>query len=295
MAENNEVTGPFVSLRSGLRIPQVGFGTFQIPQDCAQEAVESALSAGYRHVDTAAAYYNEEAVGRAFAACGIPRSDFFVSGKLRNVDQGRSNVRQALERTLSHLNLVQIDLYMIHWPVPSGGLYVESFEAMLELQGEGLVKEVGVCNFLPEHLENLENEVGVLPAVNQLEIHPTYSQPSVREWNASHGVVTEAYSPLGQGRDLHHSSVVAIADELGMSSAEVILAWHISSGRVVIPKSVNPQRMAANLAAGGRRLSAEQVAILDALTSPDGRIGGDPATFAFPQTLEDIAARTRMS
>lgn len=295
MAENNEVMCPDVSLRSGLSIPQVGFGTFQIPQDSTQEAVEAALAIGYRHIDTAAAYYNEEAVGRAFAACGLPRSDFFVSGKLRNVDQGRKNVRQALERTLSHLNLEQIDLYMIHWPVPSGGLYVESFEAMLELQGEGLVKEVGVCNFLPEHLENLKNEVGVLPAVNQLEIHPTYSQPSVREWNSSHGVVTEAYSPLGQGQDLQHSTVVGIAKELGISSAEVIVAWHVTSGRVLIPKSVNPQRMAANLAAGNRRLQPEHMALMETLTTPTGRIGGDPATFAFPQTLEDIAARTRMS
>lgn len=295
MANNNDVTVPTVILPSGRKVPQIGFGTFQIPSGATQEAVESALSLGYRHIDTAAAYYNEEGVGRAFESVALPRGDFFVSGKLRNVDQGRARVRCALEDTLVKLGLDTLDMYMIHWPVPSAGLYVETFEALLELKDEGLIKEVGVCNFLPEHLEELKKKVGVLPSVNQLEIHPLYSQPQVREWNSAHGIVTEAYSPLGQGRDLGDPAIGVIADELGVTSAEVILAWHVASGRLAIPKTLNRERMKANLAAARLALSAEHVARIDALTSAEGRVGGDPVTFAYPQTLEDIAARTRTS
>lgn len=282
---------PQVRLAGGVEIPQVGFGTFQIPPEDTQRAVEEALGLGYRHIDTAAGYYNEAGVGAALRATGLPRDEVFVTTKLRNTDQGREAAREAFEASRRALGVEVVDLYLIHWPVPSADLYVETWRTLVELADEGAVRAIGVSNFLPEHLERLVVETGVTPALNQIEVHPTFSQPEVRADCLRRGIVVEAYSPLGQAADLQDPVVTGIAGRLGLTPAQVVLGWHIRSGRVVIPKSVHPVRMRENLSATGAELDAADLAALDALDRADGRVGGDPATFAFPQTLEDAAAR----
>lgn len=282
---------PRIRLDDAVEIPQIGFGTFQIPPGDTQRAVEEALEIGYRHIDTAAGYYNEAGVGAALRASGIPRDQVFVTTKLRNVDQGRERALDAFDASRKALGIEVPDLYLIHWPVPSTDLYVETWQAFIELARADAVRAIGVSNFLPEHLRRLVDATGVVPAVDQIEVHPTFSQPDVREACARLGIVVEAYSPLGQGGDLDHPVVTGIAQRLDVTPAQVVLGWHIASGRVVIPKSVHPERMRANLAAASVVLDEVDVAAIDEISRPEGRIGGDPATFAFPQTLEDAAAR----
>ncbi|WP_034285386.1 aldo/keto reductase [Schaalia suimastitidis] len=291
MLEQSDVVGPRLPLSPEATIAQVGFGTFQIPPESTQQAVEEALEIGYRHIDTAAAYYNEAGVGAALKASAVPREQVFVTSKLRNVDHGRASARQAVEASLKALGLDTIDLYLIHWPYPSKDLYVDTWQALIEAQEDGLVTHIGVSNFLPHHLERLATETGVMPTVNQIEVHPRYSQPELRRYAREHGILIEAYSPLGQGADLQHPTIVALAERLNLAPAQVILAWHVASGRVVIPKSVHPERMKANLASAGIHLNKADCALIDSLHVPSGRVGGDPNTFAFTQTREDMAAR----
>lgn len=290
MQQNAPTQVPHLQLDDAVTIPQVGFGTFQIPPEDTQRAVEEALGIGYRHIDTAAAYYNEAGVGAAIRATGL-EGQVFVTTKLRNADQGREAALEAFEASRRALGLEVIDLYLIHWPVPSGDLYVETWRSLVELADQGAVRAIGVSNFLPEHLERLVVETGVTPAVDQVEVHPTFSQPEVRAACLRRGIAVEAYSPLGQGADLGDPTVVAIADRLGVTPAQVVLRWHVQSGRIVIPKSVHPDRMRHNLDVTGFELTHDDLAAIDGLDSPDARIGGDPATFAFPQTREDAAAR----
>lgn len=281
-----------VRISPTVRIPQVGFGTFQIPPEDTQRAVEAALQLGYRHIDTAAGYNNEAGVGAAVRASGLPRDEIFVTTKLRNVDQGADSARRAFEASLTALGIDVVDLYLIHWPAPSKGLYVETWQTLVKLHEAGAVRAVGVSNFEAEHLERIIRETGTTPAVDQLEVHPTFSQPDVLRTCAERGITVEAYSPLGQGADLRDPVVVAIADRIGATAAQVVLAWHIGRGRVVIPKSVHEKRMEENLAAGAVTLSDEDLDSIDALHRADGRIGGNPKTFAFPQTPEDEVARS---
>lgn len=282
---------PHVVLSNGVAVPQVGFGTFQIPPDDTQRAVEQALELGYRHIDTAAAYYNEAGVGAAVRASGLPRDEVFVTTKLRNADHGAGKAIEAFEASRRALGLEVVDLYLIHWPVPSRDLFVETWQALQGLAEEGAVRALGVSNFLPEHLERLVAETGAVPTVDQIEVHPTFSQPAVREAARLRGISVEAYSPLGQGADLAEPEITGIAARLGVTPAQVVLRWHVQSGRIVIPKSVHPRRMRDNLDVVGFELSDEDVRAIDALDRADGRIGGDPATFSFPQTREDAAAR----
>lgn len=274
---------------NGVAIPRIGFGTFQIPPAETQRAVEEALELGYRHIDTAAGYYNESGVGAAVRASGL--TDVFVTTKLRNVDHGYTSALAAFEASRQALGLDAIDLYLIHWPVPERDLYVETWRAFGRLVADGCVRAIGVSNFLAEHLERVVAETGVTPAVNQIEVHPTFSQPGLRSASAALGVAVEAYSPLGQGVDLTAPPVLAAAESHSVTPAQVILAWHLQSGRIVIPKSVHVDRMRQNLESGNCALSPEELAAIDALDSPSGRLGGDPATFAFPQTQDDAAAR----
>ncbi|MDN6429414.1 MAG: aldo/keto reductase [Propionibacterium sp.] len=282
---------PRIQLGDGVTIPQVGFGTFQIPPVDTQRAVEEALAIGYRHIDTAAGYYNEAGVGAALRASGLGEGEVFVTTKLRNADQGSESVREAFEASREALGREVLDLYLIHWPVPARDLYVESWRVLADLAEQGAVRAIGVSNFLPEHLERLVVETGVTPALNQVEIHPTFSQPEVRRACLRRGIAVEAYSPLGQGSDLQAPTLTAIAARLGVTPAQVVLRWHIQSGRIVIPKSVHPRRMRENLTVTGFALDSEDMSAIDALDTAAGRLGGDPATFAFPQTLEDAAAR----
>lgn len=274
---------PSVKLNNGVEIPQVGLGVFQVPDNGTQACVETALELGYRHIDTAAAYYNEEGVGAAVRATGVPREEIFVTTKLRNGDQGYESALRAFEDSRRALGLDVVDLYLIHWPVPGRGLYTETWRAFEKLLADGAVRAIGVSNFLPEHLDRLVSESDVVPAVNQVELHPTFSQPTTVERSRAHGIVPEAYSPLGQGADLEAPAVVGIANELGVTPGQVVLRWQVQHGVILIPKSVNPERMATNLDLFSFSLTEAQMADIDALDSPDGRIGADPATASFTQ------------
>lgn len=274
---------PSVRLNNGVEIPQVGLGVFQVPGNGTQACVETALELGYRHIDTAAAYYNEDGVGAAVRATGVPREEIFVTTKLRNGDQGYESALRAFEDSRRALGLDVVDLYLIHWPVPSRGLYGETWQAFEKLLADGAVRAIGVSNFLPEHIDRLVSESNVVPAVNQVELHPTFRQRATVERSRAHGIVPEAYSPLGQGADLEAPAVVGIANELGVTPGQVVLRWQVQHGVILIPKSVNPERMATNLDLFSFSLTEAQMADIDALDSPDGRIGADPATASFTQ------------
>jgi 2,5-diketo-D-gluconate reductase A len=280
MSEQLNITVPQLTLNNSVSIPQLGFGVFQVPAGETQKVVEDALEAGYRHIDTAAAYRNEAGVGAAIAASGIPREELFITTKLRNGEQG--DAATAFENSRKALGLDVVDLYLIHWPVPSQGLYVDAWKAMEKLYNDGAVRSIGVSNFLEDHLDTLLGATDVVPAVNQIEVHPTLQQSAVAAKSRSHGIAVEAYSPLGQGSDLTSGPVTALAEQHGATPAQVILAWHLANGNIVIPKSADSARMRENLAAAELSLTAEEIASITALESGT-RIGADPATAAFTQ------------
>ena len=271
---------PRIPLAGGSRIPQVGLGVLRIPPDQTQQVVEQALGVGYRHVDTAAGYDNEAGVGAALAASGLPRQDVWITTKVRDSDQGYEQTLQAFERQRRALGVDYVDLYLIHWPVPQKDLYVPTWRAFIKLRDEGLVREIGVCNFLPEHLDRLVAETGVAPAVNQIELHPTFQQRAVQAAARAHGAVVEAYSPLARGADLGSGVLEGIAAAHGVSPAQVALRWHVDHGVVVIPKTVHVERMRENLDLFGFDLTAEESARIDALDS-DERRGHDPRTYSY--------------
>jgi diketogulonate reductase-like aldo/keto reductase len=274
---------PMIELRDQARIPQLGFGVFLVPPPETARAVSLALEAGYRHIDTAAQYANEAGVGQAVRASGIPRSEVFVTTKCANPDHGYEQARAACRMSLERLDLGPIDLYLIHWPVPSRDLYVDTCRAFIELQAEGLVRSIGVSNFQPAHLERLIAETGVAPVVNQIELHPRLAQRELRRLHAELGIVTEAWSPLARGELLDDPAVVAIAQRHGRTPAQVLIRWHLQIGNVVIPKSVTPARIAENFDVFGFELTAEEIAAIDALDRGE-RIGPDPDTFVTPVT-----------
>ncbi|HEV7169323.1 MAG TPA: aldo/keto reductase [Micrococcaceae bacterium] len=271
---------PQFELNNGVSIPQLGFGVFQVPAEQTQKVVEDALAAGYRHIDTAAAYRNEAGVGAAIAASGIPREDIFVTTKLRNGEQ--ENAAQAFQASRAALGLDVVDLYLIHWPVPSAGLFTQAWKQLEKLYADGQVRAIGVSNFLPEHLDTLLASAQVVPAVNQIELHPTFQQRALADKCRSHGIAVEAYSPLGQGSDLSEPTLAEIANAHGATPAQIVLAWHLAIGNIVIPKSADSGRMRQNLAAANIGLSAADVEAISALES-GARIGSDPATAAFTQ------------
>jgi diketogulonate reductase-like aldo/keto reductase len=273
---------PTVRLDDGIEIPQLGFGVFQITPDEVQARVEEALEAGYRHIDTAAAYNNEQGVGRALAASGLARDDVFITTKLRNGEQGRTSAADALRNSLERLGLEYLDLYLIHWPSPARDAYVDSWRAMIEAKEQGLVRAIGVSNFLPHHLERVIAETGVTPAVDQIELHPYFSQPELTRVLRELGVAVEAYSPLGQGRDLDDPTIAEIAATVGRSPAQIILRWHLQHGYIAIPKASSRSRMAANLDVLGFELSEADMLRIDSLDTGE-RIGGDPDTFEISQ------------
>jgi diketogulonate reductase-like aldo/keto reductase len=242
--------------------------------------VEDALEAGYRHIDTAAAYRNEAGVGAAIAASGIPRKELFITTKLRNGEQG--SAAEAFENSRKALGLDVIDLYLIHWPVPSQGLFTEAWRTMEALYVEGNIRAIGVSNFLEDHLDTLLAKAGIVPAVNQIELHPTFQQSVLAEKSRSHGIAVEAYSPLGQGADLNARAVTALAEDRGATPAQIILAWHLAAGTIVIPKSADSARMRENLAAASISLGAADVESINALEAGT-RVGADPAVAAFSQ------------
>src|ERR1700678_3572821 len=250
---------PRVTLRPEVEIPQLGFGVFQVPPKETEEAVARALDAGYRHIDTAAAYKNEGAVGQAIHASGIPREEIFVTTKCFNDDHGKDKAKRAFKASLERLELEHIDLYLIHWPVPAHDLYVETWQAFIELQSEGLVRAIGVSNFQPAHLERIVAETGVVPAINQVELHPYFQHDCLRHQHDQLELVTEAWSRLGQGLESEAPAIVATAEAHGKSPAQTIIRWHLQLGNVVIPKSVTPARIEQNFDVFDFELSPEEM------------------------------------
>ncbi|MEU4286863.1 aldo/keto reductase [Kribbella sp. NPDC026596] len=271
-----------ITLNNGVRIPQRGFGVFQVPPSDTQAAVEQAIEIGYRHIDTAAAYNNEAGVGAAVRAGGLPREELFVTTKLRNGEHGYESALKAYDETLQRLGLDYADLYLLHWPNPAADLYVDSWRALQRISTDGRVRAIGVSNFLPEHLDRLAKESELVPAINQIELHPSYQQRELTELCRERSIAVEAYSPLGQGGDLDHPVLASIAGAHHVTPAQVVLRWHLHLGHIVIPKSVNPERIRANFELGGFELSDDEVASITALENGN-RLGSDPRTFAISQ------------
>ena len=270
---------PPIILNNGVEMPQLGFGVWQVPDDEATRAVGTALEAGYRSIDTAAIYGNEAGTGRAIAASGVPREDIFVTTKLWNGDQGYDSTLRAFDTSLEKLGLEYVDLYLIHWPAPSRDKYVDTYKAFEKLHADGRIRAIGVSNFLPEHLERLFGETSVVPAVNQIELHPHLQQHASRALHAERGIATEAWSPLGSGKGLLEvPAIVAIAQKHGRTPAQVVLRWHLQIGNVVIPKSVTPSRIKENIEVFDFSLDDEDLAAISALNE-DRRLGPDPSTF----------------
>ncbi|MDX6363500.1 MAG: 2,5-diketo-D-gluconate reductase [Streptomyces sp.] len=270
---------PPIILNNGVEMPQLGFGVWQVPDDEAEQAVATALEAGYRSIDTAAIYGNEEGTGKAIASSGVPRADLFVTTKLWNGDQGYDSTLRAFDTSLDKLGLEYVDLYLIHWPLPSKGAYVDTYKAFEKLYADGRAKAIGVSNFLPDHLEQLLKATSVVPAVNQIELHPHLQQQAAREFHAEHGIATEAWSPLGSGKGLLEvPAIVAIARKHERTPAQVVLRWHLQLGNIVIPKSVTPSRIKENIEVFDFALDDEDISAISALNE-DRRLGPDPATF----------------
>ncbi|MEU4610189.1 aldo/keto reductase [Streptomyces umbrinus] len=258
-------------------MPQLGFGVWQVPDDEAERAVATALEAGYRSIDTAAIYGNEKGTGKGLASSGVARKDLFVTTKLWNADQGYDSTLRAFDASLEKLGLDYVDLYLIHWPMPAKDKYIDTYKAFEKLYADGRTKAIGVSNFLPEHLEKLIDATSVIPAVNQIELHPHLQQHASREYHAEQGIATEAWSPLGSGKGLLEvPAIVAIAQKHNRTPAQIVLRWHIQLGNVVIPKSVTPSRIKENIDVFDFSLDTEDIAAISALNE-DRRVGSNPA------------------
>ncbi|MFI1095629.1 aldo/keto reductase [Streptomyces sp. NPDC020917] len=258
-------------------MPQLGFGVFQVPDDETAAAVGAALDAGYRSIDTASVYGNETGVGRALAASGLPREELFVTTKVWNADQGHDSTLRAFDASLARLGLDHVDLYLIHWPAPAQDRYLDTWRALRALLADGRVRAIGVSNFQPAHLRRLIEDGGVVPAVNQVELHPGLQQRELRAVHAEFGIVTEAWSPLAQGALLDEPALAAIARKHGRTPAQVVLRWHLQLGTVVIPKSVTPARIRENLDVFGFALDDADLAAIAGLDR-GLRTGPDPDT-----------------
>jgi 2,5-diketo-D-gluconate reductase A len=274
------MAAPSITLNDGSAIPQVGLGVWQTPREDTERVVATALDAGYRHIDTAAGYANEREVGRAVANSGLPREDVFVVTKLWNADQGYDSTLAAFDASMGRLGFDYLDLYLIHWPVPEKNAFVDTFKAFAHLRDQGRIRSIGVSNFEPEHLRILVDGTGIVPAINQVELHPLLQQQELREAHAQLGVATEAWSPLGQGSLLTNPIVTAIANAHGKTAAQSLIRWHIQLGNIVIPKSVTPGRIVSNFNVFDFQLSEQDMASISSLG--DGtRLGPDPRTFNF--------------
>ncbi|CAO4169975.1 aldo/keto reductase [Methylorubrum populi] len=270
---------PQIALNDGRSIPQLGLGVWRLPEGETPALVGTALGSGYRSIDTAAIYGNESGVGRGLRETVVPRRDVFVTTKLWNDSQGYDTALRAFDESLKRLGIEQIDLYLIHWPCPDRDLYLDSWRALIRLRDEGRAASIGVSNFTEKQLDRLVEETGVTPALNQIELHPHFQQRHLRAAHDRLGIVTEAWSPLGQAQALEAPAIVRIADRLGRTAAQVVMRWHIENGVVAIPKSATPTRLHENIDVFGFSLTDEDHAAIAGLDRVDGRIGPDPETF----------------
>jgi diketogulonate reductase-like aldo/keto reductase len=267
---------PVLDLNDGNKAPQLGFGVFQIPDGETADAVDTALAAGYRSLDTAAIYKNEAGVRQGIERSGVARGDIFLTTKLWNADQGFDSTLKAFDASLTKLGTDYVDMYLIHWPTPKRDLYVDTWKAFIRLREEGRIRSIGVSNFQPAHLDRLVKETGVVPVVNQIELHPDFAQRDVVAANTKLKIITESWSPLGQGGDLlKNDALVAIGKKHGKTPAQVVIRWHVQLGHMVIPKSVTPERIKANIAIFDFELSADEMKAIDGLDAGN-RMGPHP-------------------
>jgi len=268
---------PTVTLNNDVQMPQLGFGVYKIADDEVERAIHTAIEAGYRAIDTATLYRNERGVGAAVRNSGLPRSELFVTTKLWNTEHGYDAALRAFDASLTELGLDYVDLYLIHWPVPSRDLYVETWRALEKINTEGRARAIGVSNFQVPHLERLIKETDVVPAVNQIELHPNLQQATLRGFDTDHGIVTESWSPLARGKLLEHEVLTTIARKHGKTPAQIVLRWHIEMGLVAIPKSVTPQRIRENIDIFDFELDTQDIAGIATLEAND-RLGPNPDT-----------------
>jgi 2,5-diketo-D-gluconate reductase A len=274
-------SNPTLTLNDGQKIPQLGLGTWQTPEPEAAASVRAALRTGYRLIDTAAIYGNENGVGAGLRASGLARDKFFLTTKLWNDQQGYDTALRAFDASLKKLRLDYIDLYLIHWPAPQRNNYIDSWRALIRLQQEKRVRSIGVSNFQIPHLEKIIAETGVTPAVNQIELHPDFQQQELQTFHSRHGILTQSWSPLGQGKLLTDPTIQKIAAKHGKTAAQTIIRWHLDSGLLVIPKSVHANRITENFAVFDFKLDNDDLAKLTALDSASNRIGPNPDTADF--------------
>ncbi|MFP7759946.1 aldo/keto reductase [Marisediminicola sp. LYQ134] len=271
---------PTITLNNGVEIPQLGFGTYQIDPADTKKATLEALEVGYRHIDTAEMYGNEKEVGQAVAESGLDRADVFVTSKLNNGFHDRDDALTAFDGTLEALGFDYLDLFLIHWPLPAVGDFVDTWKALEEMHASGRVKAIGVSNFQAHHLERVIAESGTVPAVNQIEVHPYLTQDALRAVNTKHGIATEAWSPIAQGNVLHEAVLGEIGERYGKTPAQVTLRWHLERGDIVFPKSVTRSRVEENFALFDFELTGEEVAVIGNLNK-DERTGPDPDEFNY--------------
>ncbi|HJD44023.1 MAG TPA: aldo/keto reductase [Candidatus Paenalcaligenes intestinipullorum] len=274
---------PELRFHDGRSAPQLGFGVWQVDNLLSSRVVLNALENGYRLIDTASGYHNEEGVGRAISESGLDRSELFITTKLWNDQHGHQLTKEAIERSLEKLKLDYLDLYLIHWPVPRVNRFVQAWEMMINLRSEGLIKSIGVCNFTAAQLQTLLDKTGVLPVLNQVELHPRFQQQGLRQFHDDHDIRTQAWSPLAAGTLWGHPLLEEIARKHQRTTAQVLLRWHIEQGHMVLSKSVNPERQRHNRAIFSFELDTEDLAVLAQLNEADGRLGPHPETFHLPQ------------
>jgi 2,5-diketo-D-gluconate reductase A len=273
-------TVPSLTMNNGLQIPQLGFGVFLVPPEETKQAVTEALKAGYRLIDTAQGYRNEEGVGAAIAESDVPRDELFITTKLTNSEQGYDTTLTAFDGSMEKLGIDVLDLFLIHWPQPMFDQYVDTWRAFEKLLADGRVRSIGVSNFEIPHLQRLISETDVVPTVNQIELHPQFPQDELREFHAEHGILTESWGPLGQGKGLlEDPNIVEVARRKDRTPAQVVLRWHVQLGCIVIPKSVNPDRIQENIDLFDFELDDADMADISKVRTGQ-RLGGDPNTFA---------------
>lgn len=275
---------PTITLNNGATIPQLGFGVYQIPPEDTADAVSTALNIGYRHIDTAEMYQNEKGVGEGIRTSGVDRGEVFITSKLNNGFHKPDDARRAFDKTLSELGFDHVDLFLIHWPLPTlyDGDYVSTWKTLEEFAKDGRARSIGVSNFQVEHLQRLADETGTVPAVNQIEVHPYFTNEEVRAYGSEHGIATEAWSPIAQGKVLDDPVITRIAERIGKSPAQVVLRWHIQRGDIVFPKSVTEQRIRDNFALFDFELGDDDLSAISGLDKgEDGRTGPNPDTFDY--------------